>query len=912
MKSFVRIPWLVGLALGVTQVSWAADYFVDATNGSDTYDGSSAEAAFATIDQALTTGGGTAGNTIYLLPGTYTTDQQWGFDLKANLVGMGATRDEVIVQSAGNYRTLRMNSSAKPLVTNLTVVGCADFKADKGGAIEMNGGKLIDCVVRDGTTYGNGSNLDGGNIYMAGDSLIDSCLITGGRAKKRGGNVYLDGGIIRNSQIVGGQCENVGGNVFQYGGTIEKCVIENGSAVNDGGNVRQNGGGTIQDTVIANGSITSASGSKKGVNVYMDSSAKLIRCQLKGGTHASYDGASLCVYSSSCSVENTLIEGSGCGGALLGGTSKLYNCSIINNQKYGIWSWTANQTLVNCVIYGNTNAGAIREWSGNQPTHSQATFLNCATSAGSLSQTTFPTLVVVAEGDFVDYAGGNYRPTEYSALVDAGATDPRGQAASSTDLDGLPRMSGTVDIGCYEYQKQELVVRIESVSITDAFAPAQATFTHIAEHSAAPASIVYTYDFGDGTEAVSTSDTTITHTYATAGTYSVTVTVTNTEVEESASMTYEGYVKIASSVVYVTPNNTKATFPYDTPETGYALLRTAVNEAVAGRTIYLTPGAHEYHEQTVVDKAIRLIGLGATPAETVVRNTTANPNSYYHRTLEVKHADAYLSNLTIENGRVVNNNGANLRLVAGTVTNCIIRNGYVRIDGTGNGAGAAVELAGAATLTHCVITNNLVEGTSGNQGVAGGAIFVTYGAKNGRISNCLIAYNRFQTLSTDAVHGSAGVRFGGSNDNTQLEANTIVGNVVEGELINDAAGVHCTTWYGRLRNNIIAGNYETVKARNTAIHMDVSHGTFLNNLTDDAEPYAVQNYAAPLDQIFVNYAAGNLLPKPGGAAFNRATTAGLVLTPSVDLAGQPRIFGRAPDIGCYEVQRNPGCLVIFY
>ena len=46
--------------------------------------------------------------------------------------------------------------------------------------------------------------------------------------------------------------------------------------------------------------------------------------------------------------------------------------------------------------------------------------------------------------------------------------------------------------------------------------------------------------------------------------------------------------------------------------------------------------------------------------------------------------------------------------------------------------------------------------------------------------------------------------------------------------------------------------------------------------------------------------------EPGSPAYNRGTTSGLALLPSVDLAGNPRVFGKGIDIGCYESQRKFG------
>ena len=58
-------------------------------------------------------------------------------------------------------------------------------------------------------------------------------------------------------------------------------------------------------------------------------------------------------------------------------------------------------------------------------------------------------------------------------------------------------------------------------------------------------------------------------------------------------------------------------------------------------------------------------------------------NSYYHRTLEMNNAAGRIENITIEDGRVRNENGGNLRLVTGVVSNCVIRGGIAVADGSG-------------------------------------------------------------------------------------------------------------------------------------------------------------------------------------------------------------------------------------
>lgn len=937
----------------------AVDYYV-ASDG--TYEGAPEDAmVYTSIDEAIAAAENNT-DVIYVEPGTYATTTQGGPVLKAKLVGTGETRDDVVIRSAGTYRTLRMVEGS--MVTNLTVVGITvhTSNADKGGAIEMAGGTLTDCVIRDGhSNYAYARS--GGNIFMSA-GLVENCVISNGNAKSRGGNINMEGGTVRNCLIADGQSTAWGGNVYVKGsgavvtncvitggknnttvdnayggnihietaGTIADCTISGGVSYKDGGNVYINGAGTLKGCVISGGTSTAGAGGNVritngaavvadctisdgtcentadnifGANLYVNSAATLSRCRFSGGSIGAYNGGSVCVNNSSAIVEDCLVEGCANGGVLLYTTSRLYNCTIVNNSAYGVWSWSHNQRLFNTVIFGNTDNGAAKDWTGNQPTHASAEFLNCAVTSGSLSTSTFPTLVEIDSSAFADYGNGDYSPAPGGTLVDGGVSDPRGAGASATDLAGNPRASGAIDIGCYEYQKPDMTVRIDGATYSQAFAPATVTFTHAVENSADPDTVVFTYDFGDGTASETTSEATIAHAYAAPGVYTVTVSATDETADASAEMVYEGYVRVASSTVYVTPGNGAGTFPYDTPERGYGNLKTAVQNALDGYTLLLGEGVHETTDQVSFSKALTLRGLGASPEAVIVRNTTETPNTYYHRVLEMNNADGRIENLTIENGCVSSwsgndQYGGNLRLVAGVVSNCVIRGGRAVVGG-GNGAGAAVELAGAGTLTHCVISNNTVQGTSNDGSSTGGAIYIPYEAKNGRVSNCLIAYNTYVTSGDEPKAGAAGIRFNGRNDNTQIENNTIVANTVEGSLSDDSAGIHCTTWYGRLRNNIIVGNYETGKGKYTAVKMDTEHGTYVGNLTDAD---------VVLAKVFRDFAKGDFRIGPTSPAYNAGTLTGLTLLPSVDLAGSARVaFGKI-DVGCYECPRKPGFAVV--
>lgn len=924
--------------LTFTRAARATDYYVGGENASDGNDGSSG-APFATIDKAVSTA--VAGDNIYVEAGEYATTTANGPDLKANLIGCGAAREDVVISAGSTARTLKMESGS--MATNITFVGNKNNNVTQGGTIYMNGGTLVGCVVRDGkSTYS--SARSGGNILML-DGVVDNCVISNGTAASRGGNIDMEGGTVRNCLISGGQATAWGGNVYVKGadavvtnctiiggkntdtsannawggnvnvenaGTVVDCIIRDGTSLISGGNVFMSGG-TLADCTISGGTALGTTWEYGGGNIYINGGAKISRCDVSGGNGGtgSATGGGIRCRSSAGVIEDCLVHENDSGICLDYGSA--YNCTVVKNTGYGLHGYTGKYAKIqNCVVFGNGNV-----WTGEKSSTADAIVkiaVDDATSFGDEATS-------ISASDFADYQNGNYRPGSGSVLIDAGASDPRGLDASQTDLDGNSRLSGTVDLGCYEYQKQSLVVHIDSISYDQSFAPAVATFTHSSDNSASPGNVSFTYDFGDGSESASTSELTISHAYTTPGVYSVTIFATNVCEEESAEMSYDGYVRVASSTIYVTPgNDAGGTFPYDTPEKGYGKLKNAVQSdtVLDGFTLLLGEGVHETGDQVYINKALTIRGLGATPEDVIVRNTTVSTNSYYFRVMDVANAGAFVENITLENGRVKNTYGGNLSLSAGVVSNCVIRGGLAVAD-SGNAAGGGVVLSGAGTLTHCVVTNNNVVGTSNYDGYAGGAVFIESGKKNGRISNCLIAHNTYVPSEGDAKAGAAGVRFGGSNDNVAIENCTIVANTVEGSLKDNSAGVYCTTWYGRLRNNIVVGNYETGKGKCTSVKLDFSSGntfTYHNNITDDAliedsgnkskDNILVQNPSV----LFKNFAAGDFTPKAGGAAYNKGTTSGLTLLPSVDLKGNTRVMFDMIDIGCYECQVRPGLAVI--
>ncbi len=401
-------------------------------------------------------------------------------------------------------------------------------------------------------------------------------------------------------------------------------------------------------------------------------------------------------------------------------------------------------------------------------------------------------------------------------------------------------------------------------------------------------------DFGDGTtEEWQTAE--ITHVYSASGTFAISV-VAKSGAERSNPMTRT--LKIVDRIQRVGAG-------------AHATIQDAVDEAVDGCEVVLNAGTHEVTAPVAVNKAVTVRADGAA----VVRNTTtATSGSTNHRVMEVS-GGALVTGLVLENGSVFNGYGGCIDVSAATVSNCVIRGGTATRGDTGNVGGGGVTLHNDAVLTHCKVTGNVVNGTSTGSGdISGGAIFIPNGQKHVRILNTLVADNRYVcTEGAAAKSGSAGILFGGANENSLVENCTIAGNTVEGALSNDSAGLHCTSWSVTFRNNAIAGNFETAKGENgtyTSAKIDTAHCTVVYCVSDDAEPLKANANCsvAPLGKIFVNFARGNYRPINPGALIDAGTTPSVAS--GVDVLGNPRVAFRGIDIGCYECQTRPATIIV--
>jgi hypothetical protein len=128
-------------------------------------------------------------------------------------------------------------------------------------------------------------------------------------------------------------------------------------------------------------------------------------------------------------------------------------CTIVSNyasgQGGGIYDndgYCVN--FDNCLIYFNEGSG-----SNYFPAAIAASFTNCCLSPALTGATTnYSTNNIIADPQFVDWQGGNYRLNQNSPCVNAGVN--RDWMNGAVDLDGHSRLdhySRIVDMGCFEY-----------------------------------------------------------------------------------------------------------------------------------------------------------------------------------------------------------------------------------------------------------------------------------------------------------------------------------------------------------------------------------------------------------------------------------------------------------------------------
>ena len=230
---------LLLLALAVmASPAWATNYYVKADGGNDEATGQSWDAAFKTIEKALSLADA---NNIYVAKGEYTPTDTYNSGL-GNPAPLSIVRSvEIYGGFAGTETTIDL--SKRDLSENATTITCPNDAKVYLIGITTNPSLTI---VIDGFTLTKGKTAgegDGGGIYISNDNgtvTVRNCVIKDNEASLNGGGMYV------------------------YSGTVNviNCVFDNNNAGGDGGGMYINNGANakIDQCSFTNNKATGANG----------------------------------------------------------------------------------------------------------------------------------------------------------------------------------------------------------------------------------------------------------------------------------------------------------------------------------------------------------------------------------------------------------------------------------------------------------------------------------------------------------------------------------------------------------------------------------------------------------------------------------------------------------------------------
>ena len=489
------------------------DWYVDATNGSNSNSGTSWSEAFKTIAHALNVAQN--GDTIVVADGTY---YEHDLDFRGKKVHLrsanGAANCIIDCQQQGRAFRFHSGETADSILEGFTIQN-GRVEDTYGGAIvcENNSSPTItNCVFENNEavdTDGSCDDGDGGAIYCdASSPRISDCTFSGNSAT---GGESCGGAICcRNSSSL----------------TIANCTFDGNESLDSGGAIYCDASSmTVSDCTFSSNSASGGFGYGGAIYCYPSSSMTLTDCTFTFNTATTNGGAILC-WGSSLSITNCAFSdnsvtnwdggailskgsdltatncvfggnGADAGGAIScdGGNLTLTNCTFsgnigkgrINAKGGAIYCKSISPRINNCTFYSNSAGygGAIYCFDNSTPTLSNCIlWRNSADTSGNeiyadsgctvtLNHCCVDNSAGAYDGSgavddsnnciyddplFVDAANGDYHLKDSSPCIDAG-DNSLVTSGVDKDLDGNQRIvdgdsngTATVDIGAYEYQ----------------------------------------------------------------------------------------------------------------------------------------------------------------------------------------------------------------------------------------------------------------------------------------------------------------------------------------------------------------------------------------------------------------------------------------------------------------------------
>ena len=703
----------------------------------------------------------------------------------------------------------------------------------------------------------------------------------------------------------GGQQAYVGGGVYidTLGGTVSNCVVRNvpGCRWGDCALAIYMAAGLVTHTVVSNivGSSSGDDGNHQGVAICMGGGtlANSIVTDVRGGGSSNADK----------------------GGAIaVGGAAKVVNCVIAGNRMTGCAGIRFNAStprIINTIVFGNTSTGAtgdhIGVYNGTGTTYASC-FVNCASDV-ELNET----CVQADDLGLADFAAADFHLISSSPCRDKGTTTDIDVPAA--DLDGNPRVdaSGIIDIGAYEVHVSGLSSAISATPpAVKGLIPFAKTFTATVEGGEADSYAWYI----DGVLAATTATPTWTKTFDVAGSYVVSLKVAagSSEYDADNTLAVEAYpttvlvcpggileparqetvVVDGEEVVQTIPAVWHVpVYPYATWETAATNLADAIAASWDGTEIIVSNGVYNLRSAISITDGLTIRGLTGNPEDVVLHAQHPSASNRIGPVVSLNHAAAKLAGLVVQNGTAKQSaNGGNIFIntLGGTVSNCIVRNNYPRSAGWGAHGGGILMRGGL--VTHCVVSNCIASAYGDNDSYGGGSGVLLFG---GVLRDSLITGNSYDGIGDDGK---------GKFGTVLARGGRVVNCTVVGNEARFCAGIRSEG--GTFVNCVSSGNRIAVPGPGTnslivtTIPSDVAwYGSglkFSHCLTDMAIESGENCLCEEASATFKDASTGNY--KVRATSLIRDAGAAGADDSGIDLAGNPRLFGKAIDIGCHELQ----------
>ena len=773
----------------------------------------------------------------------------------------GATAGDVILVTNGTYTSadtviatitnaITLRSVNGPAVTVLDAQGTGSTDRRCIRLMPTATGAVVSGLKLKGVDYSLHS-FNGGAVYLEAVATVTNCVMENNRTGGRGAGVYMiAAGLVTDCVFTNNRATEwnygYGGAVYLNQGNVQHCVmVDNACWGAAGGGAVYMDNGTVQNCLIIRNQATRSADPSLSVG---------------GGVR----------------IQN--------------GT--LSHCTIVGNWSKGLGGgvYQAGGSVVNCIVYGNTVAS-------DNPYTARNVYL----TGGSFSYSCADPLVGGTGNIAVDPLFALSHSMDYRLLPGSPAMDVA-LPGIAQDLDhgfrpwdGDNDTDAIPDLGCYEMPAVDArpftvafsMPTNEGISSLDVRFTASVVGTNRVVND-------YAWSFGDGTTNQGPGLGVVDHTYTT-GWYTVGLTVSNALLE-TATHTWIRCIRVAGPVAYVNTTGSELP-PYASVATASRSVEAAIGAACVGPVtstwVQVDNGTYLLTNTLPVNRGVKLRSVSGWS------NTVFQAAGLF-RCADLADADAMLDGFSLigPDWNTYYYWGGAVRLYAGLITNCWIRN--TRLGGAGGGI-----YQQGGIVSHCLFTSNRVTEWQLGYGGAiyqtggrveysrfaynwtesfrgGGAIYMTQGT----IRNCLFYTNRATRIDAGSEgRGGAIAMTAGLIENSTLADNYSYG---------PGGGLYMTG--GAVTNCIVYHN--TVNGATPSGYANIyrSAGTIGFTGSSPLEPGTNNTSLVP---EFINRAAADYrIPATSPAA--DAGTNLAWMTAALDLQGDARIIHGVADMGAYE------------